>query len=91
MIEWSAKEVATCTAYGLLWLVVKIERGHMLCYRVRKRKGLLYVSSENKLFKHMPRVEPGALLFRDKGGKVAHLMPEGEFAEQLKQTMEKLL
>ena len=88
-IDWSAQELQTCFAYGELLLVTKIDR-LMTCYRVRKRKGKLYVSSDFKHYKLMSGPEVGNLLFIDKGGKVARLVSEGTLKEQITSALEKL-
>ena len=88
-IDWSAQELQTCFAYGELWLVTQIDRV-MTCYRVRKRKGNLYISSDKKDYKVMRGPEVGNLLFVDKGGKVARLVSEGALKEQIERALEKL-
>jgi hypothetical protein len=88
-IDWSAQELQTCFAYGELWLVTRIDKV-MTCYRVRKRKGKLYVSSDFKHYKLMSGPEVGNLLFVDKGGKVARLVSEGALKEQIDKALKQL-
>ena len=88
-IDWSAQELQTCFAYGELWLVTRIDKV-MTCYRVRKRKGNMYISSDKKNYKVMSGPEVGNLLFIDKGGKVARLVSEGTLKEQITAALEKL-
>jgi len=89
IINWSAQELQTCFCYGELWLVTRIDRV-MTCYRVRKRKGNLYISSHKKDYKVISGPEVGNLLFVDKGGKVARLVSEGTLKEQIDKALEKL-
>jgi hypothetical protein len=88
-IPWQKNELDCCFAYGELLLVTKIDR-LMTCYRVRKRKGNLYISSDKKDYKVMSGPEVGNLLFVDKGGKVARLVSEGALKEQIDKALEKL-
>lgn len=88
-IPWSATELMSCFPYGELWLVTKIDRV-MTCYRVRKKKGNLYISSDKKDYKVMDGPKVGNLLFVDKGGKVARLVSEGALKEQIDKALEKL-
>lgn len=88
-IDWSAGELMSSFCYGELWLVTKIDRV-MTCYRVRKRKGNLYISSDKKDYKVMAGPEVSNLLFVDKGGKVARLVSEGALKEQIERALEKL-
>ena len=87
-IPWQKNELDCCFAYGELWLVTRIDKV-MTCYRVRKRKGKLYVSSDFKHYKLMSGPEVGNLLFIDKGGKVARLVSEGTLKEQITAALEK--
>lgn len=88
-IPWSCEELLSSMAYGEMWLVTKIDRV-MTCYRVRKRKGNLYISSDKKDYKVLQGPEVGNLLFVDKGGKVARLVSEGALKEQIERALEKL-
>lgn len=88
-IDWNAHELMSCFCYGELWLVTQIDKV-MECYRVRKRKGNLYISSDKKDYKVMHGPEVGNLLFVDKGGKVARLVSEGALKEQIERALEKL-
>ncbi len=83
---WDGKSLLECTAYGNLFMVSKIENNKMHCYRVHKKKQLLYITKEKKVYKHIPEVLVGELLFQDKSNNVARLMPQGEFAESLLRT-----
>jgi hypothetical protein len=89
IIEWSAGELMSSFCYGELWLVTNIDRV-MTCYRVRKRKGNLYISNDKKDYKVVHGPEVGNLLFVDKGGKVARLVSEGALKEQIDKALEKL-
>jgi hypothetical protein len=88
-IDWTSYQLLESLAYGEMWLVTRIDRV-MTCYRVRKRKGNLYISSDKKDYKVMSGPEVGNLLFVDKGGKVARLVSEGALKEQIDKALEKL-
>ncbi len=88
-IPWKADELMASFAYGEMWLVTRIDKV-MECYRVRKRKGNLYISSDKKDYKVMQGPEVGNLLFVDKGGKVARLVSEGALKDQIEKALEKL-
>jgi len=88
-IPWSNSEMLASFCYGEMWLVTRIDRV-MECYRVRKRKGNMYISSDKKNYKVMGGPEIGNLLFVDKGGKVARLVSEGALKEQITAALEKL-
>ena len=88
-INWSAGELMSSFCYGEMLLITKIDR-LMTCYRVRKRKGKMYVSSDFKHYKLMSGPEVGNLLFIDKGGKVARLVSEGALKEQIDKALKQL-
>lgn len=81
-VDWSLGELNTCTAYGKLWLVARIDK-HTHCARMRKRKQTFYCQGGLHKFTVMPSVQCGDLLFEDKAGIVQHLRPDGKFAEQI--------
>ena len=83
---WDGKSLLECTAYGNLFMVSKVENNKMQCFKVRKKKELLYITNEKKVYKHISEVRVGDLLFQDKSNNVAWLKPTGDFAESILKT-----
>jgi len=83
---WSHGDLATCTSYGELYAVARVDK-YLHLARVRKKKGEYCLERTTQKFHYMADIVPGQLLFRERSGRVTQLAPEGSFAENIKKAI----
>jgi hypothetical protein len=95
-IGWSMSELATCTAYGKLYVVAKIvPPSTVWLSRVRKKKGHFGLEPKAELFMlkapaAIERVTQGELVFQERSGHVTHLKPEEPLAGLIQKALGKV-
>jgi len=95
LFQWKPEDLSTCMTLGKMWLIFKVDQ-RVHCYRVRKKASKtgdtsLYIrKDEKKVFKSIPDVAVGNLLYVISDGNMQQLFPDGEFAEQVRVALEKI-